>query len=1381
MIPCEIQVIMHMTHKFLLFSYFTFYVHFLFSIDGSTSNQNGKFVNDSLHGNSVMRKINCSKSDIRLCLFASKDILEGTELRYNYGDDEDIWWRKEGSFNKPLNIQAIENNSCEMESNDELDVFHWTKYKDLQSVPCEVVKVLVEKCEETLKGIFTGKEWRKRCDIYKQRGRARESLTNTVRFGAFTKEQIDVIVKTLLEIFCPNNSTKNFDFVFKVLLPETVTLIYSRVNEISVEEAEEQVSNVGISVLKEGSDSDDGSNKESKEHSENEFSHDVNCYPPTDDDDISPKGKSILQKRLKAEIFIAKKERKEKDGDSIGVSTKKQNNGEYYHSAFEEENNEEEEEEEKKEDMNLKNKNGFEGNKRTKLKCLKQDGRKKKVTAKKRLKNKKVPEMPSTKRRAISAKEVWKIVNERNRQDDWFDTTGKSDDNESNTPESDLEENVHAIVHTLSKKEKRKKKESDEIMELKKSMEVMRKRLEKAEKAAEREYTYVEGDNENDDDDVDMSVQKSENTSEEIRKTHKILSHGKILANKRKAERKRKKMLACVNKYVGPPGTIKERKTGVIDYRKVYDIKCPVCSVVSSRLYQHLMLQHKFSDREAKLKESEVRVMFLWSKKEKHGIPKPLPCAICGVWHLRLRTHLKRKHKFEGSKITEILETARKENWANEGCLENKAKLVKTANQKAKKRTKCNREELINTGRTIKYLPDNAKEVNASNKADWDIEGDNFLMYYETGEELLEAFKSEVEKKKGAVKAKRYRQHVEYIWTIIDPNMAVIPASAFANCLLVEDKYHDPTYRLIGKGGNEASTLRVRYVALRAFIRFLRRRHVYGGITRDQMTALSEYIDEWNADFTESIAQRKTDIRRIKIKRLMTPTHMIKYGRSNFVQGLVKSIERVAKSEKPTKRFCQQVRDYLITNLCIMNGLRSSNLIELRVSDVQEAHTSEEYPGYMVFTNSRYKTSTIYGEKVIVLPKNVFEHLKYYVKEIRPVLNPTTNTYLFISSDTNQLSHATIGSSLTSSFKNAAVFGKHEYDRVSPTRIRCACATFGCKVDGIDSGYFAKHFMKNKEDTTNIHYNLYSNHREALKLAMMMGNTFEVGGVTQTLKKEDVEKITSAILKNEKVMPCKDDVIEWVSKNNSLEPKELSDFMDILEELEGETNRIDLFYNKNGGNVKKKDAKKSVAVPKTTLKTYPKRKQKPPKGSCLVLQHQYGEDSIGSNSSNNDDSSEEDDNSICEFSAESLNDISDENLQTMSEVDDCEVENHPLKDSLDEKIAKYETVKKNDLVKGRKHCRTMFLGLTYVCEELMKRKDYDNVSKTKTFTANEVKRCISKNEKMKEACKGKDADYWKYLVLNMREKYQRAMKREEYCKCRQWLNEAKDMMNHWNT
>ena len=100
---------------------------------------------------------------------------------------------------------------------------------------------------------------------------------------------------------------------------------------------------------------------------------------------------------------------------------------------------------------------------------------------------------------------------------------------------------------------------------------------------------------------------------------------------------------------------------------------------------------------------------------------------------------------------------------------------------------------------------------------------------------------------------------------------------------------------------------------------------------------------------------------------------------------------------------------------------------------------------------------------------------------------------MFVTSDSDEMSHGAIGSALTSSFNNGNVFRNDEYTRVCPTRICCTCATFGCHIEGIDSAYFAKQFMKNN-DTTNIHYNLFSNNREALKLTMQISDNFQAGG-----------------------------------------------------------------------------------------------------------------------------------------------------------------------------------------------------------------------------------------------------------------------------------------------
>ena len=481
-----------------------------------------------------------------------------------------------------------------------------------------------------------------------------------------------------------------------------------------------------------------------------------------------------------------------------------------------------------------------------------------------------------------------------------------------------------------------------------------------------------------------------------------------------------------MKQYVGEADTIQLRYTGQNADKKAYDIKCPICNFVSTRLHQHLVGKYKYEEKEAKSQESKIRVMYTWAQKNKHGVAKPLPCEDCGGWVSRLDDHLKIKHKYDKVKTKEIVDLARKKYWCEEVKVSNKYNKDNKINDKEKIKAMKHSEPY--TGSTVDYLPPDAAKITDKQKEEWDITGDEFLIYYSRSEKLPEAFQIELVKRKGdSVNAKRYVQHVKFIWRMIDSRTKVLPKPAFSNCLLVEDKYHKYTLSMRRTPGNQTSTLRVRFTALNLFIQFLRRRKVYGGTARADLTKLKEYIDEWNTDFTQPIAQRKTDLRRIKKKRLMTPSHMISYGRSSFVRSLTKKLNG-RKKEVFTTRFCQQVRDYIIVNLCIMNGLRSSNIIELRVEDVMEATSAEGNPGYTSMINSKYKTSTIYGEKVIVMPNTLFDQLCIYKDIIRGLLNPASQDYLFVSASAPppppNLTHASIGSALTSSFKSAIVLKK---------------------------------------------------------------------------------------------------------------------------------------------------------------------------------------------------------------------------------------------------------------------------------------------------------------------------------------------------------------------
>ena len=64
------------------------------SIDATKSTGMCRLVNDSKKGNSKMRKIVALDGQPYLCLFATKDIEPGWELRYNYGESpKKMWWR----------------------------------------------------------------------------------------------------------------------------------------------------------------------------------------------------------------------------------------------------------------------------------------------------------------------------------------------------------------------------------------------------------------------------------------------------------------------------------------------------------------------------------------------------------------------------------------------------------------------------------------------------------------------------------------------------------------------------------------------------------------------------------------------------------------------------------------------------------------------------------------------------------------------------------------------------------------------------------------------------------------------------------------------------------------------------------------------------------------------------------------------------------------------------------------------------------------------------------------------------------------------------------------------------------------------------------------
>ena len=66
------------------------------------------------------------------------------------------------------------------------------------------------------------------------------------------------------------------------------------------------------------------------------------------------------------------------------------------------------------------------------------------------------------------------------------------------------------------------------------------------------------------------------------------------------------------------------------------------------------------------------------------------------------------------------------------------------------------------------------------------------------------------------------------------------------------------------------------------------------------------------------------------------------------------------------------VRNFLMALITIINATRASNLINMKVSDINGATMDENLTGF-VFTSKKYKTSIIYGAKAIWLPYDIYQ------------------------------------------------------------------------------------------------------------------------------------------------------------------------------------------------------------------------------------------------------------------------------------------------------------------------------------------------------------------------------------------------------------------------
>ena len=133
-----------------------------------------------------------------------------------------------------------------------------------------------------------------------------------------------------------------------------------------------------------------------------------------------------------------------------------------------------------------------------------------------------------------------------------------------------------------------------------------------------------------------------------------------------------------------------------------------------------------------------------------------------------------------------------------------------------------------------------------------------------------------------------------------------------------------------------------------------------------------------------------------------------------------------------------------------MNCLRAPNLINMTIHDFRQAKRDNKIQGAYRSYNNKYKTSLLYGEKVILVSDSLYNQMKMYITYVRPIITDDKFRsaelrciFTFSAEDSksielmNQMNHSLVTKCLSQSFEKLQVFlEKKRFASVSPSRIR---------------------------------------------------------------------------------------------------------------------------------------------------------------------------------------------------------------------------------------------------------------------------------------------------------------------------------------------------------
>ena len=210
--------------------------------------------------------------------------------------------------------------------------------------------------------------------------------------------------------------------------------------------------------------------------------------------------------------------------------------------------------------------------------------------------------------------------------------------------------------------------------------------------------------------------------------------------------------------------------------------------------------------------------------------------------------------------------------------------------------------------------------------------------------------------------------------------------------------------------------------SLRHFYQFVTATSIVTGNDVQQVTRMLERVKHWIAAYRKQCSKHTQQKMNEDLHKLIQPEQVESFRNSECTLAAVKTLGSLAEDSKPllTQTDYVLVRDFLLTEIALINANRSGVLSNMTVKQFKTAHMVEDQ--YVVSVDE-HKTATSYGPAKVVLSQTLHSWLVLFTDKMRlPLLSINSEVdAMFVTWNGEMMNSGQITKSIQSIWKKAGL------------------------------------------------------------------------------------------------------------------------------------------------------------------------------------------------------------------------------------------------------------------------------------------------------------------------------------------------------------------------